>query len=110
VLLHTKQLSRPFKKTVEGFGKGLGALNYGFNEFAYNPPGNQQGYLFYLPWFNHNLNATYLNQDATGPIRRSIVMLSCNSATLAAGAIGVRPFIRTLQEGTNVPTNKEICK
>jgi phospholipid/cholesterol/gamma-HCH transport system substrate-binding protein len=109
-VLHAEQAAAPFAKTVKGFGEGLGSLNYGFNELAYKPKG-KQGYLFYLPWLNHDLNATYMEQSGSGALRRSIIMLSCNTAFLVEGAITVRPFLHTLQQATNVPTqsDKRVC-
>jgi len=100
---HTAQLAPNFGSVVRRFGQGLGDLNYFFDQLSYDPPGDRRSHLFYLPWLNHNLNATYLAQDATGPLRRSIVLLSCNSATLADGATLTRPFLRTVQQGANIP-------
>jgi phospholipid/cholesterol/gamma-HCH transport system substrate-binding protein len=51
-----------------------------FNELAYDPPGKgkgKEGYLFYLPWANHNTNSIIANQDGISPLRRSLVLLSC---------------------------------
>ncbi len=94
---------------MKKFGNALGALNYGFNELAYNPGARKPGYLFYLPWLNHDLNATYQLGDATGPLRRGMVLLSCNSASLAGGFVLTRPYLHTIFQATNVPTGKEIC-
>ncbi len=109
-VLHASQTAKPFATTVKGFGEGIGSLNYGFNELAYKPK-NQQGYLFYLPWLNHDLNATYMEQSGSGALRRSLIMISCNTANLVEGAVKVRPFLHTLQQATNVPTinNKQAC-
>jgi phospholipid/cholesterol/gamma-HCH transport system substrate-binding protein len=107
---HASQAAAPFAKTVKGFGGGIGSLNYGFNELAYKPK-NKQGYLFYLPWLNHDLNATYMEQSGSGALRRSLIMLSCNTASLVEGAVLVRPFLHTIQQASNVPTaqNKQVC-
>ncbi len=107
---HASQAAAPFAKTVKGFGGGIEALNYGFNELAYKPK-SEQGYLFYLPWLNHDIGATYMEQSGSGPLRRSIIMLSCNTANLTEGAVAVKPFLHTLQQATNVPTsaNKQVC-
>jgi phospholipid/cholesterol/gamma-HCH transport system substrate-binding protein len=63
-----------------------GVLNYLLNELAYKPPGGQgianQGYLFYLPWANHDTDAIFSAQDALGPLRRGIVMVSCTGLGL----------------------------
>lgn len=99
---HTAQFAPNFGDVVQRFGQGLGHLNYFFNQLAYDPPGDREPYLYYLPWLNHDLNATYLGQDAGGALRRSIVMLSCNTAFLADGAVRTRPFLETLQQGANV--------
>ena len=58
MLTHTKQAARPAEKTVRSFGNSLGGLNSFFNELAYKPKGSKQSYLFYLPWLNHDLNAS----------------------------------------------------
>jgi phospholipid/cholesterol/gamma-HCH transport system substrate-binding protein len=106
---HVAQAAAPLNTTVKKFGNALGALNYGFNELAYNPGPRKPGYLFYLPWLNHDLNATYQLGDATGPLRRGILLLSCNSASLAGGFVLTRPYLHTIFQATNVPTGKEIC-
>jgi phospholipid/cholesterol/gamma-HCH transport system substrate-binding protein len=104
------KFAQPLATTVGRFGQALGGLNYGLNELAYNPPGaSHQSYLFYVPWLNHDLNATYLTQDAGGPLRRGLVLLSCNTASLADGFALARPFLKTLQQATNVPMHEEIC-
>ena len=104
-----RSAAKPFAKTVQSFRDTLKPLNYGFNELAYDPPGSAQGYLFYLPWLNHDLNTGYLLQDAAGPLRRGTVMLTCQTATLANGFANGRPFLRALLQLTNIPSNSEIC-
>lgn len=101
--------AKPFAKTVQSFRDLLKPLNYGFNELAYDPPGSAEGYLFYLPWLSHDLNAGYMLQDAAGPLRRGIVQLTCQTATLANGFANGRPFLRTLLQVSNIPSNTEIC-
>jgi phospholipid/cholesterol/gamma-HCH transport system substrate-binding protein len=89
--------------------RALGDLNGLLNQLAYNPAGDEEGYLFWLSWLNHNLNSTFLTQDAGGPLRRGMVLLSCNTAELAEGVAASRPFLKTLQDLTRVPTTTEIC-
>ena len=51
---------------------------------AFNPPGSQQeGYLFWLSWLNHDFNSIFLTQDAEGPLRRGLLVITCNTATPA---------------------------
>jgi phospholipid/cholesterol/gamma-HCH transport system substrate-binding protein len=108
VLVHTNEASGPFSKTVRSFGNSLGGFNSFLNELAYNPKGSKQAYLFYLPWLNHDYNASFNLQDAAGPAQRGLVMLTCNAATLGWGFGLVRPYLQTLLEVANVPRPKEI--
>lgn len=107
VLTHLKQGSSDLKKTVSGFGNSLGAFNAFFNELAYKPKG-KESYLFYLPWINHNVNATYNLTDAGGPVQRSVIMISCNGAYLGSGIARVKPFLSTILNGANVPLAKDL--
>ena len=34
-------------------------LNYLANELGYNPPGSEEGYLFWLSWFAHNADSLF---------------------------------------------------
>lgn len=52
-------------------------LNAFLNGLAYNPPGDREGYLFYLAWLNHVTNSIFSAQDAMGPIRRGVLITSC---------------------------------
>lgn len=53
-------------------------LNYFFNELAYNPPGDDEGFLFWSMWAGHNLNATFRVADAHGNIGRATRIVDCN--------------------------------
>jgi phospholipid/cholesterol/gamma-HCH transport system substrate-binding protein len=108
VLTHAKQGSADFSKSVRSFGNALGAFNSFLNELAYKPKGSRQSYLFYLPWFNHNVNATFNLDDPAGPLGRSLIMISCNGAELAAGAAAARSYIQTALRGANVPRRQEL--
>jgi phospholipid/cholesterol/gamma-HCH transport system substrate-binding protein len=115
----TRQVRKPFKHlnaTATPLAKGLVSLKSGFtdlnalfNELAYNPPGQEEGYLFWLTWLNHNANSVFLTQDATGPLRRGIIILSCQTARLAETVASTRPFLLTLQQMTRVPTSQQVC-
>ena len=108
VLVHAKQGSASFSKTVRGFGNSLSAFNSFLNELAYKPKGKKQSFLFYLPWLNHNTNATFNLSDPAGPIGRALILISCNGTELAAGAAAADPFIQTTLRATNVPRKGEL--
>jgi phospholipid/cholesterol/gamma-HCH transport system substrate-binding protein len=108
VLTHANQGSAAFSKTVRGFGNSLGTFNSFLNELAYKPKGKQQSYLFYLPWLNHDTNATFNLSDPAGPIGRGLILISCNGTELAAGAAAGLSYIQTALRGSNVPRKGEL--
>jgi phospholipid/cholesterol/gamma-HCH transport system substrate-binding protein len=102
VLLHTKQAAGPLEKTTAGFGHTLGGLNALLNELAYKPKG-KPSYLFYLPWVNHDLNASFNLNDPAGPVQRGVILITCNGTNLAYGAAGLLPYIKTVLQANRVP-------
>jgi phospholipid/cholesterol/gamma-HCH transport system substrate-binding protein len=76
LLEQTPQLTRSFK-----------VLNRVVNELAYNPPGGEEGYLFWLAWFAHNSNSLLSVSDAHGIFWRGQTMVSCSSLN-ALGLLG----------------------
>lgn len=61
-------------------------LNYVVNQLGYNPPGSEEGYLFWLAWFNHNANSILSIEDAHGAVWRGLVVVGCSTAGQALGA------------------------
>ncbi len=104
-----KEASQPLAGTTRGLGRSLGELNQLFNGLAYNPPGSREGYLFWIAWLNHNNTSLFMTQDAHGPLLRGAVMQACGTAVNAESFASARPFIRTLQQVTNVTPSTEIC-
>jgi phospholipid/cholesterol/gamma-HCH transport system substrate-binding protein len=108
VLTHTKQAASDLNKTVAGFGNSLGGLNALLNELAYKPSGSKQSYLFYLPWLSHDLNATYNLQDSGGPLQRGLVEISCTGSQLGYGLGGIKPFVKTILLGLQIPRTDQL--
>ncbi len=106
---HLTQAAGPLADTTTGLTKSFTDLNRLFNALAYDPPGEKQSNLFYLAWLNHNTNNMFFTQSADGPLRRGTVMQTCQTARLAESFASVRPFIRTLQQVTNVTPSNVIC-
>jgi phospholipid/cholesterol/gamma-HCH transport system substrate-binding protein len=109
VTRHLKQAAGPLAETSTSTAASLADLNRFFNAWAYNPPGPDEGYLFWTAWLNHNANNTALLEDANGPLPRGVVLQSCATARLAESLAIVRPFIKTLQQYTNAPKSSVIC-
>jgi phospholipid/cholesterol/gamma-HCH transport system substrate-binding protein len=113
VLTHAAEGAQPFEKTVRSFGNSLGGFNSFLNELTYKPKGSRQSFLFYLPWLNHNFNAAFNLEDASGPILRGLVEISCSGAQLGYGFGSFRtaegkPFLQTLLETVGLPRQEEI--
>ncbi|MBM3667303.1 MAG: MCE family protein [Actinobacteria bacterium] len=106
---HLRQTSEGLAQTVPGLNRSFTNLNKGLNALAYNPSGDAESFMFYLPWLNHNINNLFLFQDAHGPLRRGIVMQTCETARFSEGVATDKPFIKTLLETTNQPRTSEIC-
>lgn len=113
VLTHGTEAAEPFEKTVRNFGNSLGGFNSFLNELAYNPKGSREGFLFYLPWLNHDFNSAFTIGDAGGPLLRGMTLISCTGADLGYGYVGEKtaqgkPFLQTLLETAGLPRQQEI--
>jgi phospholipid/cholesterol/gamma-HCH transport system substrate-binding protein len=84
-------------------------LNYVLNELAYNPPGQQEGYLFWLSWANQIGPTIFSTQDAHGPIRRGQFLISCTSAGVLQQVARVNPVLKTITDLLNAPQQSAIC-
>jgi phospholipid/cholesterol/gamma-HCH transport system substrate-binding protein len=105
---HLAQAADPLAKTTNGLNGTFSELNMLGNALAYNPPSPvEEGYLFWLAWLNHDTNSLFFSQDAMGPMIRTIVIFGCTTAGLAEGVATPRPFLRTLQQMTNVPSSDD---
>jgi phospholipid/cholesterol/gamma-HCH transport system substrate-binding protein len=72
--------ARDLAKAVPDLVDFTEVFNALLNELAYDPPGEgkgKNGFLFYLPWANHNANSVAANQDGISPLGRSLILLSC---------------------------------
>jgi phospholipid/cholesterol/gamma-HCH transport system substrate-binding protein len=85
-------------------------VNSLLNTLAYNPPGrDSEGYLFWLSWLNHIGSTVFATQDANGPIRHGVVVLSCESARVLNVVAANNPALGTLVDLLNAPPTEEIC-
>lgn len=55
-------------------------LRRAVNELAYVPGGGQHGYLYWLAWFQHNMNSFLSGEDANGAFWRGNTIVSCSGA------------------------------
>lgn len=94
-----RDLSRATPDTVAS----LKRVNELVNILAYDPPGAEQGYLFYFGWVNHLGANIFANQDANGPVRRGQLILSCTSVGNLNLAPALDPILGPVVGLTNVP-------
>ena len=84
-------------------------LNYLLNELAYNPPGKEEGYLFWAAWANHAGATVFSTQDAQGPIRHGLVLASCSTLQVLHQLSGPVPQLGTLGALLNPPDQNAVC-
>jgi phospholipid/cholesterol/gamma-HCH transport system substrate-binding protein len=94
----TPRLTRTFK-----------VLNAFLNELAYNPPGSEEGYLFWSAWTAHAGATIFTLQDAHGPIRRGLVVISCSAFGVLDQVTSANPQLNTLIQLLNIPRQSEVC-
>jgi len=84
-------------------------LNYLLNELAYNPPGKEEGYLFWASWASHAGATVFSTQDAHGPIRHGLVLASCSTLQVLHQLSGPVPQLGTLGSLLNPPDQNAVC-
>jgi phospholipid/cholesterol/gamma-HCH transport system substrate-binding protein len=79
------------------------------NALAYNPPGDEEGYLFWALWLNHIGASVYSTQDANGPIRRGIIFTDCIAIGALTNTAKLDAQLGTLIDLSHFPTQQEAC-
>jgi phospholipid/cholesterol/gamma-HCH transport system substrate-binding protein len=96
-------LVRDLRPAVASVNKSLPPLinttknaNYINNEFLYNPPGSEEGFLFWTAWFAHNAASILSVEDANGVAWRGLVAVGCSSlGTVTKAAPALAPLAET---------------
>jgi phospholipid/cholesterol/gamma-HCH transport system substrate-binding protein len=79
------------------------------NTFAYNPPGKEEGFLFWQSWLNHAGATVFATQDAHGPIRRGLVLVSCDGLGVLDQIASANPQLKVLIDLLATPRRSDIC-
>ena len=82
-------------------------VNYLLDELAYNPPGQEEGFLFWVGWANHLGNQLFTTQDAHGPIRRGLFVTTCQDVPVLNQVEQSNPLLGVLTGLLNLP--KQNC-
>jgi len=84
-------------------------VNSLLNTIAYNPPGPEEGYLFWGSWANHLGPTIFGTQDAHGPIRRGLILVSCAGLGVLDQIKGTTPSLNVLVQLLNAPRQTDVC-
>lgn len=84
-------------------------LNRLVDMLAHNPPGDEEGYLFWLAWANHLGASVFNTQDAHGPIRRGLLVASCNTLGILDNVAAVNPALGTTIGLINTVQRSQVC-
>jgi phospholipid/cholesterol/gamma-HCH transport system substrate-binding protein len=84
-------------------------VNTVLTELAYNPPGTEEGFLFWNSWAAHNAATVFGTQDAHGPVRRGLLVLSCDSLSVLDQIKESTPSLKVLIELLNAPRKSAVC-
>jgi phospholipid/cholesterol/gamma-HCH transport system substrate-binding protein len=109
------QTARPYVRDLKPASENLATaspdlsgafkeLNRLFNMLAYNPGGAEklsgptdvkrdEGYQFWLAWVGHVTDSMFSTGDASGPLRRAITTIDCNTLRAAIGATALEPLL-----------------
>jgi phospholipid/cholesterol/gamma-HCH transport system substrate-binding protein len=81
-------IARQFHALTPVLGTIYQVLEYIGNEVAYNPPGSNEGFLFWTGWFAHNSASMLSVQDAHGAAWRGLNIISCQQLENTPAAMG----------------------
>jgi phospholipid/cholesterol/gamma-HCH transport system substrate-binding protein len=100
--------------STPALARTLGVLNSLFNTLAYQPPGSEQGYLFWGAWLSHIAASLTSTQDAHGPIVRGLFMATCPAlnlleATLQIASPALGPLLDLLNAADWTKINSPFC-
>ena len=87
----------------------LGVVNELLNTLSYNPPGPEEGFLFWASWANHDGASIFSTQDAHGPVRRGLALTSCTSLQLLQNIGQANQTLGTLATLLNPPSPTAVC-
>jgi phospholipid/cholesterol/gamma-HCH transport system substrate-binding protein len=94
----TPRLTRSFK-----------VLNKFFNALAYDPAGAADPFLFWSSWGAHAGATMFTLQDAHGPLRRGLVLVSCSGYETLESVVEGNPQLGMITRLNNFPPESVAC-
>jgi len=95
-------------ESIPNLASSFTVLNEFFNELAYNPGKSKPGFLFFVPWANHNLNSVVSTSDAHGPLGRSLLYFNCEILPIFTAVGEINANVNVLV-GLLKPPTKQDC-
>lgn len=92
--------ARTLAGTLPPLGSTLRVVDRLFNAAAYNPPGSEEGFLFWGTWLAHIGPSLLTAQDAHGATPRSVLLATCSQLDalhqVELGSPSLRPILKLL--------------
>ncbi len=98
-----KPTMRDLAKATPDLTRTFKVVNTLLDMLAYNPRGQEEGYLFWVTWANHLGNQIFTMQDAHGPIRRGLFITTCQDLPVLQQVSQANPLLGTLVELLAIP-------
>ncbi len=93
-----------FKKLAPDATRGIKSFNKLLNVVAYNPSGSEEGYLYWLSWFNHLGASAFTRADASGPLQSGAILgTDCDFNAGKSAANGTNPYVTLLYSLSGLP-------
>jgi phospholipid/cholesterol/gamma-HCH transport system substrate-binding protein len=101
--------ARDLAKITPRLRESFDVINTLLNALGYNPPGTEEGYLFWALWLNHIGASVYSTNDAHGLIRRGIIFTDCIALGALEATRKIDNQLGTLIDLSNFATKAEAC-
>ena len=101
--------TRDLGAATPGLLTSFHVLNTIVDALAYNPPGAEEGSLFWLSWLNHLGTSIFSTQDAQGPLRRGLLLTSCDALRILDNLKSVNAVLGSIIELSNFPKTTAVC-
>lgn len=109
VVRELRPAARDLGASVPRLSRTIGVVDTLLDTLAYNPPGREEGYLFWASWLNHVAASAVSAQDAHGALTRGVFLASCPTLqtleTLEVSNEGLRALLLLLDR----PDIREVC-
>jgi phospholipid/cholesterol/gamma-HCH transport system substrate-binding protein len=109
VVAELRPAMRDLSAAAPDLTSSLKIVNRALDMIAYNPPGAEEGYLFWFAWVNHLGASVFSTQDAHGPIRRGLFITTCNALDIIDNVAQANPQLGVIIALLNPARGSQIC-